>query len=422
MTIKHIEATAVGQGYYRVFVNGEQKSRHVAEREAMESAGKSKRDNPSSTVYYDHDYQVRIDLVDAPVVLPTPEPEPPVVVVPTPVPEPEPPVVVVPTPEPEPPVVVVPPPAPTGRITASRFRLIGGWRINQPYCRGGLAIDFSSGKAYIGGHTQKNEIWTHDLPAMGVGEDVSQWPMASGPSEQLPKFWDVGFCRGIMLRDGKLWVSTKIFYDTSPKNVVLSSLDLSTGETTQTEVPLGKPAFGGGFIKGDPSRFMIGCGGYESGQGSVAGPTCALADGTVLLNQANHGAAFELRELRTPNYSAATDSWAAINPRDGVGRWTVDRVYGGGIWRPDGLVYWSIQAVGDVDYKRQSETFSVQQQSMLYTYDPQSFDQVAFEPWSHGFVNGQEVDADGRVYLLTRDAFRISSTRIIPAIKVFEVI
>ena len=84
MAQQHIEATALGQGYYRVHVNGSQKSQHIAEREALEAAGKWKRDEPTADVYYDHDYHVRIDLVDKPVVAPPvdPVPEPPIVVPP----------------------------------------------------------------------------------------------------------------------------------------------------------------------------------------------------------------------------------------------------------------------------------------------------------------------------------------------------
>ena len=57
-----IELTASGGGYYRVYVDGERVSQHTAEREAVESAGDYKRKNPTSEVYYDHDYRVSVEL------------------------------------------------------------------------------------------------------------------------------------------------------------------------------------------------------------------------------------------------------------------------------------------------------------------------------------------------------------------------
>lgn len=321
------------------------------------------------------------------------------------------------------PSLTLPPPENSGRITASRLRLIGGWRVNQPYTQPGMAIDFSTMTAYVGGHRQSNNIIAHSLPEMGTGEDLYQWPTAVRPDVPTDRFWDSGNARGVMVRDGKLWVSTKIHYDTSPEHCVISTLDLTTGDVERVDLlDLPKPAFGGGFIKGHPTQIMVGCGGYESGQGAVAGPTCALMDGTVLLDQANHGTqVFDDRTQRPANYSASVDSWMTLNPRDGIGRWAADRVYSGGIWRTDGLMFWPIQAVGDIDYKRQSETFSKEQQSMLYTYDPSTYDQLAYEPWPHGFVIGQDMDDAGRIYLLCRDENRISRYNDSPVIKVFEV-
>lgn len=55
-----VEFTARGSGYYRVFVNGEQVSQHVAEREAVERAVNEAEDNPDATIYYDHDYEVDV--------------------------------------------------------------------------------------------------------------------------------------------------------------------------------------------------------------------------------------------------------------------------------------------------------------------------------------------------------------------------
>jgi hypothetical protein len=53
-----ISLTAAAQGYYRVFVNDEQVSQHVQEREAAERVTNEKLKDPSADVYYDHDYKV----------------------------------------------------------------------------------------------------------------------------------------------------------------------------------------------------------------------------------------------------------------------------------------------------------------------------------------------------------------------------
>ena len=58
-----VEFTARGSGYYRVFVDGAQVSRHVAEREAAERAVNEAESNPGAHVRYDHDYEVDVAFV-----------------------------------------------------------------------------------------------------------------------------------------------------------------------------------------------------------------------------------------------------------------------------------------------------------------------------------------------------------------------
>ena len=62
--------TAKGGGYFKVFVNGLEHSKHLAEREAEEEAGSVKLINPEMKVEYTHqDYLVEVTLVD---ILPDP--------------------------------------------------------------------------------------------------------------------------------------------------------------------------------------------------------------------------------------------------------------------------------------------------------------------------------------------------------------
>ena len=66
MAAPKVDLTARGSGYYRVFVNGGQISRHIAEREAIEVATEQALINKNAQIYYDHDYEVdvavRIDI------------------------------------------------------------------------------------------------------------------------------------------------------------------------------------------------------------------------------------------------------------------------------------------------------------------------------------------------------------------------
>ncbi len=309
---------------------------------------------------------------------------------------------------------------PDDRITASDFELIGGWRVPQPFCRGGLAIDWKARRVFVGGHAQKDEIHEYPLPPMGKESDLDQWPIVERVATH-EKFWDRGHAGALDIRDGVLWVSPRVFYDMKPQPLTLYGKDLATGEIRTQSTALSQPGFGGGFVKG-ADRWLIGCGGYESGQGSRAGPTLATADGTVLMDRANHGTmVFEERERRPPNYIVEKDTWLGLAPRNGVGRWAADRVYAGGVWRPRGLLYWAVLGVGKLDYARQSETFGETIEDWLYSYDPKDFNNVAFTRWPYGTVLGHEVDAGGRVYLLIRNQWKSLEYQTDPAIKVFQI-
>jgi hypothetical protein len=411
MTVQHIELTAIGQGYYRVFVDGVERSKHITEREASESAGKLKRANPASSVHYDHDYRVRVDLVSAPVVVvpPDPIPTPPVVVIPDP--------------------VVVPPALP-GRIAADDFELVGGWRIDQPFPRMGFAVDFAGGRVFASGHTQRDEIHEYAFVPFGDGENMANWPILQRVRTHT-KFWGRGYTGGIEVRDGVLWVSPRVFYDTAPQALLVSGKNLTTGEITNIQTTLPQSAYGGGFVKGR-GDVLLGCGGYESGHGSVSGPTCATLMGVELLKQAPHGTMdWNARSPREPNYTAMVgdhktdafrvgDSWVGLNPRDGEGRWASDKVHGGGIWTPRGLCYWPIMGTGKLAYSYQNKCLSSGTQNYLYTYSPETFDDVRYERWSHGEVLGSDIGPDGLIYLEMNEQWQKSQYSNNPVVKIFR--
>lgn len=69
--------TAIGSGYYRLFKNGAEFSKHTSEREALESAFNLKASEPAVAVTYKHDYEVRVESDALPEPIPTPPPAPP---------------------------------------------------------------------------------------------------------------------------------------------------------------------------------------------------------------------------------------------------------------------------------------------------------------------------------------------------------
>jgi hypothetical protein len=339
---------------------------------------------------------------------------------------------------------------PTTRLKVANFKLLGGIRLKEPFSGGGLAIDFNRGKIYQGSHDQKDEVIEYDLPEFGAGEpgvNHANWPIAARTSV-LPRFWvdqpwgtnanlpdhNLGLC----IRDGKLWVSARVKYDTKPGNLTLVSED---GE--RINVPLLRPSFGGGFIKGHP-EWLIGCGGYRSGQGSMAGPTAAKVDGTILLNQVGFGNMdFSKRTKRFSGSWPVTnkDEWYAFIPRKedgslctqeealagvGEGAWNSDSVFDGGIWTPRGLCYWAQMGYGVLDYKYQSEQFasSGMSRASMYTYDPNTFawESAQYEEWPWGQIHGCEVGPDGKIYLMRRNAWKSGMYDVDSAIYVFEIV
>jgi hypothetical protein len=363
-----------------------------------------------------NDLTVRMaDLEPDPEVEPEPKPEPP-------------------TPEPEP-ELPPGPPLPLPRLKVSDFKLIGGIRLKEPFSPGGFAIDFEKGRIYQGGHAQKTDVIEYELPEIGLGEPGANhvnWPIAT-QIQRLPKFWSDQPWQGmafepigLSVHDGKLWVSPRVFYNQGQGDQNRMWLISDHGDKIAIPV-LERAKFGGGFVKGH-SEWLIGNGGYRSGQGSCAGPTAAKIDGTVLLGQEPFGSMkFFARTPRPSGYwpATGTDTWVAMRPRDlegnlltreqslageGIGAWCSDRITGGGIWTPRGVCYWGMLGFGVLDYKYQSEQFAEKGMNWpyLYTYDPDTFanDSVQFEEWPYGDIVGGEVGPDGRIYLMRRRAWK----------------
>lgn len=300
-------------------------------------------------------------------------------------------------PKPTPPQPQPPAPAPGA--------LIGGWKIAAPFCRGSIAVDWSSRTLWLAG--QNNAILQFTLPAMGAGTDPTAWPAVTTPIKTIPQFWDTDsavYANGLAFWQGDLWVSPRKFYDTAPPNTLtLYSLG---GKTLTVNLP--RQHFSG-FVKRLGQDPMLGGGGYESGQGSASGPTLASLAGQVLVDYAFAGT-WDQRAPRDPDYwpIGHKDDWYALDPAnhgDGTqGRWASDRVYGGGLWLPAGVAYWPYMGTGQIDYALQNTTFSQTTKTTKYVYNPATW-QPTWSQTAFGPILGQDFGPNGEVVLCQGNAW-----------------
>lgn len=298
---------------------------------------------------------------------------------------------------------------------------LGGWRISSEYSRGGIAIDYANSKLYMVGHAHRNEVNEFHLPAHGTGTDINNWPRLD-PVRVIKRWWpaEEGYANGLIWHKGKLWAAPRVFYDMKPPSV--TKIYATDGEVITIPIPRQQFA---GFVK-SASEFEIGCGGYESGQGSAFGPTLATVAGKILINHSFKGT-WEQREKREPNYHAANEKdWVAITPKkvDGIleGRWACDRVYGGGIRQASGVYYWPLMGIGDINYRRQNTTFAAANKTYQYRYDPTTYKLLGWKEMPGlGSVLGQEISPDGqRIYLCEGDAWTSGRWKAAPVVRLFQ--
>lgn len=358
-------------------------------------------------------FEINQVVEPGPAPAPVPAPEP------TPVPAPEPvPLPPAPAPVPTPAPTPVPPPAPTVIIKPlAEKKLVGGWRLSgSDFARGGMAIDWANRDLYLTGHAQRNEILRYRLPAMGTGTDPSQWPIVKR-AELISAFWTGGYANGLAWMDGKLWVAPRVFYDMTPPPT--TTLQARDGEKRVVNLP--RQVFSG-FIKRVGQPPLLGCGGYESGQGWSGGPSAATMDGKVLLRYP--ASPFSARCPREPNYSieGGSDSWVGQNPTSTGGTWCCEQIWGGGVQIGDLTHYWVRIGVGVLAYRHQSEGFAPdvsKNQTHLYTFD-REWKLVGWKPTGMSIVQGQELDAEGRVYLSEGKSWKEGMYQEASLIKVFE--
>lgn len=313
--------------------------------------------------------------------------------------------------------------------TGFSLNLVGGWLVDQPYCKGGLAIDFGTMRCWTAGHSGNNAagIFGYQLPAMGSGTNMQAWPsvvpswnygspyFAGGSGLQL-------YTTGLMYRDGLLWVSGKEFYTASGgyPDTVIKKFSLSGSSTTLagTLTFAGKPmqAFGGGFIKGGPQP-LIGCGGYESGQGCRSGPCWMDLAGNIINEFPDFAAYAPDREKRDTNYSTPSQDpyqWFT-GPTGGVGYWCDGRIWGGGLIINGFTCFFAELGLGLCRYEGGGPVHHGGDARYIYKYAPgEHFG--TWEPFAYSVPIGQDINGS-YVYLLIDRVW--SDAR--PAIAVFEI-
>ena len=275
--------------------------------------------------------------------------------------------------------------------------LLGGWRLVQDYSRASMAIDFQSRRCVVQGHQQQDNATEFTLPTMGTGKDPLRWPQVQ-PKRKLNNFWGLGkYCNGLCFWQGKFWASPRTFYDMNPPN----TLTISAEDGEKKVINLPQQMFSGFVKRGPGLEPFIGCGGYESGQGSTCGPTLATMAGQRLISRPLFGGSWDEREVRDPDYSTPGngDSWPAYAPRNGEGRWASDWLSGGGLVLAEGISYWPLLGTGLIAYENQARCLATRYRSSQYTYDPTTYKLKDLKPYSMGWVGGQEIDSVGNIYL-----------------------
>ena len=318
-----------------------------------------------------------------------------------------------------------------GPASGFTLSLVGGWRINQPYCKGGLAIDFATMKCWTLGHAQTVPLIEYQLSAMGSGLDFAAYPQVNQTKSYGNCYtidgWDYSvhgnqlYAGGLHWQDGLLWMSGKGFYSAggSYPHTVVKKFSLGASAVLAETITISdRPcqAFGGGFVKGG-AQVMPGCGGYESGQGCRSGPCWMQMDGTIVNEFPSFNAAKELREKRGANYTPDNpDAWF-VPPDDDVGYWFAGRVWGGGLVINGTTCFFVDQGTGPVGYSYQNDTFSATPERMLYKYDGHF---GTWEPFPHKTVSGSDINGN-LVYLLLRDAWVLGGYDPCPVLACFQV-
>lgn len=305
--------------------------------------------------------------------------------------------------------------------------LLGGWKLAEPYAGGhlnggGLAVDWATSTLYVyvnNPNAGRVGVAVFDVPAPGAGNATENWPVLR-PRAFIAAWWDSdnpqsqgSFCQGLLWDEGRLWSVTRDFYPVTPAPTTV----VKATDGTRRVYPVPRQGFGN-FAKFWGGGHWLACGGHETGQGSIDGPTLADLAGNVKLTYSSlldtPGPNNEFWDTVAPRFpdhwpvnpafppgQDRVDYWLAWNPRDvgrGLeGRWASDHVDSGALIFPDGgYVCWPLWGTGALDYRHQntsgSPVFAADwslHRTAVYVYVPDGdrYSLAAFAHWPD--ENGQ---------------------------------
>jgi hypothetical protein len=298
---------------------------------------------------------------------------------------------------------------------SAQFQLLGGYRLSQSYASDGLALvtdaDGFVVEAIAGGHAHESRLNLYELRgALGPGANVDVYPLVSprrsyAVNELFPRWMTGQTVRDVTVqRSGsgyEVAAIGRVFYNTAPRaftriNVRSLSADgVVLGPTREIEVNLPEQEFTGFIKHTDPSLDLntIGAGAYDSGQGSVGGLSYAVrrASGTWerLLTPPGFGDLTSQRLPRDADYSCdGGSSWVCIEPQNGRGVWSTERMAGGGVRYGNAVLFIPTLGYGSRNYARQSYTFGdpARDQAVAYFFEhvnnSDSLRFVGYDRWS----------------------------------------
>ena len=285
--------------------------------------------------------------------------------------------------DPDLPVAPVPPMPDEVPTLPAAFTLLGGIRLVSPYASEGLALlTGASGDVtaiIAGAHRHDRALHRYAMPAViGAGDVIADYPRLSpertwSVSALFPSLLDGQTVRDVTaIRTGgghELAGIGRVFYNTAPRSstrISIRTLDARGEPTSATrflDVPLPEQEFTGFLKHLDSSRDLaaIGGGGYDSGQGSVAGISYARFSGGAWrrwLAPPSFGDLTAPRLPRDTGYSCPDGtSWVCLPPVNGRGIWSTEQVPSGGVHLDNTLLFIPTLGYGPRTYARQTATF-----------------------------------------------------------------
>jgi len=291
-----------------------------------------------------------------------------------------------------PPSITLPP----GTIqTSTLFTHVGGFKVPVEFASSGIGLVTNDNgeviKIAAGDHTYQQSMSIYNIQGQSIlgSTQVSNYPSIAREvtltRAALFPYWDSRHD----LRDYFITSSAngsenricgvgRMYYNTNPQpstniHCTQTSNNFSTIGAAE-QIPVNIPeqwvtGFGGGEDR------LLG-GAYDSGQGTTMGPVLGSkqpnGSWTVLYRAPNLGdftsSLYPVLPRPLGYNCIAGNNWVCHEPISGVGVWTTERIYGGGVEMGDVAMVLPTLAFGDRDYAFQTSTFGLPALDKTYAY------------------------------------------------------